>query len=323
MELPAGPPGVLGLVLPGTWDLAGVAMAVLLTGAYALGVRRVHARGLSWPAGRTGAWAAGVLSLLLATVGGIGRYAPALLWVYALQVLVLLLLTPVLLAYGRPLALAGDALPAAGSLRVLTAMTGRVAGALTSPLVGPVVIPVVLAVVFFTPVLSASLTSAGAADLLQVALLAVGALVAFGLVGDGTERESALALGAAVAIGFAEFLLDAVPGIVLRLRTHLVAPAYWGALHRPWGPGPLTDQQHAGAVLWFVAEFGDLPLMYILIRRWIRADARDAVLVDRELDARIAQELPGDAGRPWWETDPGRLGGHRVAREYGERDGPP
>lgn len=336
MSLPASAPGAAGLWLTGTWDTAGVALAVALSAAYGLGVRQVRARGLSWPRSRTAAWAAGVVSLLLATVGGIGRYAHALLWVYALQVLVLLLLTPVLLAYGRPLGLASDALPAAGSLRVVTLMTGRVAGALTSPLVGPVVVPVVLAVVFFSPVLQASLTSVWSAELLHLALLLVGVLVALGLVGDGTERESALALGAAVAIGFAEFLLDAVPGIVLRLRTHLVAPGYWATLPRAWGPAPLVDQQHAGAVLWFVAEFGDLPLMFILIRRWIRADARDAALVDHELDAReiSVRSDQGDAAadgtlRPWWETDQSRLSGHRVAREYGgagesraERPGP-
>ncbi len=90
--------------------------------------------------------------------------------------------------------------------------------------------------------------------------------------GDGTDGESSLALGAAVAVGFVEFLLDAVPGIVLRLRTHLVAPGYWGVLHRPWGPSPLVDQHHAGAVLWFVAESADLPFMVILFRPWWESD---------------------------------------------------
>jgi len=159
-------------------------------------------------------------------------------------------------------------------------------------------------------------------------------LIAIGLVGDGVDRETSLALAIAVAVGLAEFLLDAVPGMVVRLRTHLLAPEYWGTLHRPWGPSPLTDQQHAGAVLWFVAEVADLPFLVILVLRWVRADAREAIHIDYQLDnpGLVASPQPapspaaagsGELGpgllRPWWETDPARLGGHRLAREYGAR----
>ena len=204
-----------------------------------------------------------------------------------------------------PSPLAGDALPADRASAVLRLARARPVRALTSPLVGPLVVPVVLGVVFFSPLLHASLMSTGVDDLLQAALLAVGGVIALGLVGDGTEHESALALGAAVAVGLGEFLLDAVPGIVVRLRTHLLATSYWTGLHRGWGPSPLVDQQHAGAVLWFVAEFGDLPLMVILVRRWVRADARESALEDRQLDALEASAPRDDEGRllPWWERE--------------------
>src|SRR5664279_5326718 len=86
---------------------------------YGWGVARVRSRGIQWPVRRAAAWLAGTASLLLITVGGLGAHAHTLLWVYTVQVLVLLLGTPVLLAYGRPLALAADALPERVAARVL------------------------------------------------------------------------------------------------------------------------------------------------------------------------------------------------------------
>lgn len=305
-----------------TWNLPVLILSALLLGGYAVAVHRVRASGLDWPWRRVAAWAAGVAAVLAVTVDGVGRYAGVLLWVFTLQVLVLLLLAPVLLCYGRPLALAADALSARQGIRLL-----RVAGSwpvrvLTAPLLGPLLVPAVLAAVYFTPLLDLALERRSVAEVLQVLLVAVGLVIAVGLVGDGTERESALALGASVAIGLVEFLTDAVPGMVIRLSTHPIAGAGWSGLHRPWGPTPLHDQQRAGALLWFVAEAADLPFLVILLRRWIRADERDAAAIDHALDLRYATpaspEPADDAqlSRPWWETDPGRLGTHRLAREY-------
>ena len=171
--------------------------------------------------------------------------------------------------------MAVDALSPTASARVLRLRSGRVARAVANPAVGPLVVPFVLGVIFFSPVLSITLEHLWAYDLLQIALVGIGLLIAFGLVGDGAERDTSLALAATVAIAFVELLFDAIPGIVLRLRTHLVATAYWTGVHGTGGRA-LTDQQHAGAALWFIAEFADLPFLLIVIRRWIRVDQLDA-----------------------------------------------
>ena len=63
-------------------------------------------------------------------------------------------------------------------------------------------------------------------------------------------------------------------------------PRTGAACTRDTGCSALTDQQHAGAALWFIAEFADLPFLLIVIRRWIRVDQLDAVRIDRELDER-------------------------------------
>jgi putative membrane protein len=296
-----------GQVTSSTMDAATLVLAVALVAAYSLGIARVRARGLVWPVRHTVAWLTGVASLLLVTLGALGAHAHTLLWVYTVQVLVLLLGTPVLLAYGRPLALAVDALSPGASARVLAARSGRLARTVSNPAVGPLVVPVLLGFIFFSPVLGATLEHEWAYELLQIALVGIGLLIAIGLVGDGAERDTSLALAATVAVAFVELLFDAIPGIVLRLRTHLVATAYWTGVHRS-GVSALTDQQHAGAALWFIAEFADLPFLLIVIRRWIRVDQLDAVRIDR--DSLAEPEFAA----PWWETDPTRLAGHPIQR---------
>lgn len=311
--------GHSGRVMSWTWNGPTVALSIVLAALYGWGVGRVRSRGLRWPARRTVAWLAGIVSLLVITVGGLGAHAHTLLWVYTVQVLTLLLATPVLLAYGRPLALAADALPPGAAARVLHARSGTLLRLASNPAIGPLVVPIVLSVIFFSPVLTVTLEHSWAYYLLQFVLVGIGLVIAIGLVGDGAERDSSLALAATVAIAFIELLFDAVPGIVLRLRTHLVATAYWTRVHQGHRLSALTDQQHAGAALWFIAEFADLPFLLIVIRRWIRVDQLDAVRIDRELDA-VSVDPEHDTVResefttPWWETDPTRLRGHPIQR---------
>lgn len=321
-------PLTLGSVSRG-WipDTTGVLLVIVLVAGYLVGVRRVRRRGLPWPPARVVAWGVGVLVLLVACNGWVGAHAHTMFWDYTVQVLALLLLAPGLLAAGRPLALAVDAssTPTAAAT-VLRAARSRPVRWATTPVLGPLVIPAVLGAVFFTPLLTASLTRPAVAAGVRVGLLAVGFIVALGLVGDGLGDESSAALGIAVAVGVVELLADAVPGIVLRLRTQLLAGPYWTALPRPHGPSPLADQRFAGAVLWFVAEAADLPVLVLLVRRWIRADAEDAERIDAELDRRslppidAAATAPPPVLQPWWETDPERLRGHPMHRRL-ERDG--
>ena len=290
-----------------------LAFALLLAVGYAAGVRRVHRRGLPWRRARTGAWVTGLAALLAVTATGVGTQARSLLWVFTAQVLVLLLVVPVLLAYGRPAVLWTDGSGLARGRR--RTPWSRVLRVLSSPLLGPVLVPVVLGVLYFSPVLDQVLERTWAEVLLQLFLLAVGGVIALGLVGDGAEQDSSLALGASVALGLVELLSDAIPGIALRLQTQLVTPPTWAGRHRTWGPTPMSDQRTAGALLWFVAEAADLPYLAILIRRFLRADEREAVAADHALDQQevVAEGEPLRAA-PWWETDPGRLAGHRLGR---------
>ena len=105
---------------------------------------------------------------------------------------------------------------------------------------------------------------------------------------DDTRGSMAVAL--ALTIGVFELLLDAIPGIVLRLRTTLITSYFDHRTAHTWSPSALHDQQLGGAVLWCVAELIDLPFLLLVYLRWLRADERDAAQIDTVLEAeRIAQ----------------------------------
>lgn len=316
-----GPPGSWISVASAWSGCPMLVVAVLLGVAYAVGVRRVRRRGLPWRVARSLAWSAGLTLLLAVTVTAVGALARSVLWVFTAQVLVLLLVVPVLLAYGRPVVLWRDAGGFERPLR--SGRWSRGLAVFSSPLLGPVLVPVALGVLYFSPALRLVLARAWVAAAVQLLLLALGGLIAMGLVGSGAEQEGSLALGAAVALGLVELLSDAIPGIALRLQTHLVTAPDWVGRHRSWGPRPLDDQRTAGALLWFVAEATDLPYLVILVRRFLRADEREAVAADHALDlAGPVDHSSTGVTVPWWETDTGRLAGHRLGRRAQDADSP-
>jgi cytochrome c oxidase assembly factor CtaG len=147
--------------------------------------------------------------------------------------------------------------------------------------------------------------------LVQLVLLIIGAFMVLPLVGLGDDASS-LAVGLSLGIGCFELVLDALPGVVLRLRNGLVTGWFDHRTLHPWTPDALHDQRVAGAILWCIAEIIDLPFLVLVYRRWLRVDARDAAEVDAVLDAeraarqalRSADEPAPDRDEPWWLSDP-------------------
>ena len=124
-----------------------------------------------------------------------------------------------------------------------------------------------------------------------------------------------MAVALALTIGVFELLLDAIPGIVLRLHTTLVTSYFdHRSAHTLVAQRTCTISSSAGRVLWCVAELIDLPFLLLVYLRWLRADERDAAEIDTVLEAeRIARgEQGGDAedplgavDAPWWLVRPG------------------
>jgi len=105
-------------------------------------------------------------------------------------------------------------------------------------------------------------------------------------------------------LAFVELIIDAVPGIVLRLNdaildhAPLIGPAVAAA--STWWPSPLHDQHLAGDALWFIAEIADVPILVLLFVRWTRSEKREEKkfdeLSDEQLDELTRQHLSNPRG---------------------------
>ncbi len=295
-------PSLGGMVT--SWTLQPVAVAAVAALAFWYARAALRAPG-TWSARRSAAFAGGLAAGLWLTCGFPGRYAPAAFWMWTSQQLALLLIVPILLLSGRPLQLArlrsGDHGIAARVLR------SRVVRVLGNPLIGPAIIPLLCTALFFGPLPRWCVEYTAGGWIEQLVVVLAGALVVLPLVGTDATPSS-LRVGLILAIGSFELVLDAIPGIALRLHRSLSTSYFDQRIPTVWAPAPLHDQQIAGAVLWCVAELIDLPFLVLVFRQWIRADAREAAEADAVLEAeRIA--LTGDSteasrDRPWWLSDP-------------------
>src|SRR5580700_1839977 len=138
-------------------------LIVLLGGAYLAGVRRVRSAGRVRGAGQPRprdktAWSVarpiwfcgfGLGFLVIATMSWVGVYQPVLMYVRAVQTVLLVLLVPLFLALGRPLTLFIAAFPPAGA-RLEAAIGSRLARILTFPAITTFALIAVPFAMYFT-----------------------------------------------------------------------------------------------------------------------------------------------------------------------------
>ncbi|MBV9143207.1 MAG: cytochrome c oxidase assembly protein [Pseudonocardiales bacterium] len=311
------PPLTWGRLLTAWTPNPGVLVAVTALGvAYGLGVRRLRRRdvgrgGVVWPAGRVWWFLAGLGSILLVTVSAVGVYAGSLFWDRAVQNITLLMITPMFLALGAPLTLLRTVLPAPAVRAASRVLHSKAARALSFPVVVTAALIAPLFVLYLTPLYAASLQSAAVGGVVGVGLVAAGFLyfwTRFRI--DPTPRADPYLL--TMAISVAEVIFDGVLGLILWLGP-LLAPHYYQALHRGWGPDLRLDQIIGAGVLWIGGDLAGLPFLAVVVTRMMREDQRHAAAIDAELDtldacAEAAAPSPNaplpTQPRLWWEDHP-------------------
>jgi putative copper resistance protein D len=302
------PPSLSGALAAWTFDPVTTAVVLLML----VGCLAAARRGGRLPGWRWALLGAGCAVALIAADGWPGAYAASLAWVFVVRLCALLLGAPALVAFARPELL----LPESWRRRRPLGRAGR---ALGHPLVGPLLLPVLIGVVIFTPLFTLAVRDRPVTWALDGVLLIVGTVLAAPLARAG-EQDSSLRMGVVLFVGLFELLIDAIPGVALRLDGHVVPAVAALAAHRGGPPNALHDQQLAGAVLWGVAELIDLPFLLVVFRQWVRADQHEATVVDRRVAERGTDPAESDRERPWWEQDATVFGDHRRRELQGRRD---
>jgi cytochrome c oxidase assembly factor CtaG len=320
---------VPGAIWSWTFDPWAFGIVVVLGVGYLAGVRRLRRAGQAWPRARSISFLVlGLGALVLATMWWTGAYAGVLFYARAAQTILLLLVTPMFMALGRPLSLAIAALPERHGQRLAGAIASRTARVLTFPAISTVTLVGVPFLMYFTPWYTEYFHSGPVRALTYLALIAPGFVFFWTLVRVDPVPKAYPYL-VSLWITITEVVGDAILGIAVAGDSHLIGGAYYHALARPWGPSLRFDQALGGGTLWVLGDLVGLPFLVAQLFHMIKEDEAEAVEVDAELDARDARraaavEATGDAGsqagpqvtagepattpdpgdRPWWESDP-------------------
>jgi putative membrane protein len=286
LEAPTPSPAVFWSV----WhlDVLAIVMIVVAVAAYGRWLVVAHARGHRWPWFRTLAFAAAVVLFGLLQFGIVGLYDRELRWAFTIRLALLFFAVPTFAALGAPIALirlgAGPRIAA----YVDRALHSRFARILGNAIVSPI-IALVLFCVLLTP-LSATIRTSSVWEVAITILVPMLGFVLLAPISEPDVLRSSTFVTAEFLLAFVELMLDAIPGIVLRITNHVLDGA--GAVTAAagtegWWPSALRDQHLAGDVLWFIAEIADIPVLIALFVRWQRTDRHEARAVDELSDEEV------------------------------------
>jgi putative membrane protein len=260
--------------------LVPIALAAAL---YAGGVRRVRRHGGRVEGTRVAAFAAGLVTLLVALASPIDAYADASFTTHMVQHLLLSMVAPPLLALGAPITLAlRAASPATRRRLLLPALRSRAASLLTRPVVGWLAFAATPYVIHLSPWFGAALRNDAVHALEHAAWLVVALVYWWPIVGVDPSphrmSEPAKLLSLFLSMPAQAFLALAL------LSAH--APLYpaYRDLPPPWGPRAVDDQRTAAVTMWVVGNLILVGAMLLAAARWSRTDSERARREERRED---------------------------------------
>ena len=238
------------------WQLAPAASAILLllAGGYLWGVHRVNRRRPAgrWPPSRALAFLSGLGVIAVATQSSVGVYDDVLFSAHMVQHVLLIMVAPPLLVFGRPVTLLLHAARNPVHTWVKRAVRSRLAAALTWPPGAAVLYAAVVVGTHTPPVMDLVLGSGAAHDAEHVLYLAAGYLYFLLIIGSEPVRWRVSMAGRYLLL-LIGMQVDTVVGVVLMVVGHEIYPAYARA-DPVWGPGLLTDLHGGGMVMWIGSD---------------------------------------------------------------------
>lgn len=285
-------------VLLTTWHAAPVPLGVLLVASalYVVGVVRVRRSGEAWPVLRTvGFFGLGLVPYAVIELGFLGTYSSELRWAFSTRVALLIFAVPAGVAAGRPLELYSRATGVRGRARLDRLLATRFVRITGNAMVATVVIAAVFCL-FLTPVAGILRVNPVIEASLGVVVPLVGLAMVLPMMALGAVHTGTF-IAIEFLLAFVELLIDSVPGLLMRLNDTVLDLIPDAAQAVSWWPSTLHDQHLAGDLIWFIAEFADVPILVILMVRWMRTDRAEAKsfddLTDEEYDEMTRAHLRG------------------------------
>lgn len=259
------------------------AALLIVAGSYLYGVHRMRLRGDRWPVSRTVLFiGAGLGSIALVTLSGLGAYDTTLVSVHMVQHMVLGMVAPIFLALGAPITLALRTLPQRPRRLLLAVIHSRVAKVLAFPLLAYGIFVVNPFALYFTELYTETLRHTWLHELMHAHFIATGCLFFWPLLGldplPGRWPHPGRALLMLLSVPFHTIL-----GLTIMQSTTLLGGDWYPSLALSWAD-PFDDQRLAGGVLWAGGEVVSVTMIGVLVVQWVRHSEREARRIDRQLD---------------------------------------
>jgi putative copper resistance protein D len=245
-------------------------------------------RGRVWPASRTVAFAAGLVTILVATQSMIAAYDRVLFSMHMVQHLLLGMAAPLLLALGAPVTLALQASGREPQRRLLGVLHSSPVRVLTHPLVAWVAFGATLFVLYFTGLYELSLRNEWVHVAVHAHFLIVGCLFMWTVVALD-PLPNALGYGARLLFVVVILPFHAFLGVALLSANRVLAADWYADVSRTWGASPLDDQRTGAGILWMAGEVFGLLAAGVVLYRWMSAEERAAARHDRQLEVEAAR----------------------------------
>lgn len=277
---------------PNVVDIVAIILAASIYAGCMLAIRRRGGRWSLRPA--FGFFGLGLGSFAVIEFGFLGVYSSELRFAFTTRIALLLFVVPALLATGKPVGLLRAALTGRARSAFERVLSSKMIGLMGNAVFGPVFALAAFSV-FLTPVAGLLRESPEAQSAIGLLVPVVGLIMVLPLTELVVARTS-LFIAAEFLLAFAELVIDAIPGIVLRLNDAILDHAAPVVGSVPWWfPNPVRDQQLSGDLLWFIAEIADIPILILLFVRWSKHDRAESSkadeLSDDELEALTREHL--------------------------------
>jgi putative copper resistance protein D len=268
-------------------------------------VRRRHpAR--PWPAARTAAFLLALAVIAVATQSVIAVYDDVLFSMHMIQHVLLIMVVPPLLVYGRPVTLLLHAAHNPLHTLVKRAVRSRVVRALTRPVTVTAAYAAVVAGTHTPPVMDLVVRDQAVHDAEHLLYLLSGYLFFLVVIGSEPIRWR-VSLPGRFLLLLAAMQVDTVVGVVLMIAPGRAFPAYAHA-RRAFGPSPVTDLHHGGMIMWIGSDVIMTVLALVVSVAFIHGRRRAGAVggwAERARHATVLRQLAG-AGVPAPVLPPGR-----------------
>lgn len=297
-ELTAGP-SAWRLLTWWRFDFLFGTIGIIAAVAYVVAVRRLSARGISWPIGRTVSWLMGCAVLVVATGSGLRSFGSAMFSVHMAEHMILNMFVPVLLVLGAPATLALRALPANSPSKemppgprewLLWLLHSRINQMLSGPIPALIIFVASLYAVYFTPIFGTLARYHWGHLLLTAHFLIVGYMFFWVIIGTdpGPRRIPFLAR---IGLLFGVMPFHAFFGIALMTMSTVVGDKFYSQLPLPWLTDRLDDQWLGGAIAWGASEVPVVLVAVAIVYQWRKVETRSGNRSDRHAETYEDAEL--------------------------------